>query len=124
MAENQRDDGQAGRDDGKIGLDRDAEEHTFVDQSKIDFDPDDGLYSGTAVDGTSEIAGPHIDAESGELTGMDEVRKQAEEAGIDPSDTPAAKSPVARAAEAAEADKSGGDNPAGDGAGGGASDGE
>jgi hypothetical protein len=31
---------------------------------------------------------------------MDEVKKQAEEAGIDPSDTPAAKSPVARAAEA------------------------
>lgn len=31
----------------------------YVDRSKIDFDPDDGLYTGTAVDGTSEIPGPH-----------------------------------------------------------------
>jgi hypothetical protein len=79
-------------------------DHDFVDQSKIDFDPDDGLYSGTAVEGNSEIPGPHLDADSGELTGMDEARKQAEEAGIDPDDTPAAKSPVARAAEAKKND--------------------
>lgn len=31
----------------------------YVDRSLIDFDPADGLYSGTAVDGTSEIPGPH-----------------------------------------------------------------
>lgn len=62
----------------KPRLDRDDEEHDFVDQSKIDFDPDDGLYSGTAIDGSSEIAGPHIDGESGELTGMDEVHEEAE----------------------------------------------
>ncbi|HJQ42697.1 MAG TPA: hypothetical protein VJ831_06415, partial [Jatrophihabitantaceae bacterium] len=77
-------------DDGQI----------YVERDKIDFDPDDGLYSGTAVEGNSEIPGPHLDADSGELTGMDEARQQAEEAGIDPDDTPAAKSPVARAAEA------------------------
>jgi hypothetical protein len=96
-------------EDGKIGLDREAEEHTFVDQSAIDFDPDEGLYSGTAVDGTSEIPGPHIDAESGELEGMDEIRQQAEEGGIDPSDTPAAKSPVARVAEGGSAAEPGSD---------------
>jgi hypothetical protein len=48
-------------------LDRDDPEHTYVDRSKIDFDPDAGLYSGTAVDGTSDIPGPHADQESGEL---------------------------------------------------------
>lgn len=58
--------------DDKFRLDRDDPDHQFVDQSKIDFDPDDGLYSGTAVDGGSEIPGPHLDNESGELTGMDE----------------------------------------------------
>lgn len=86
--------------DGKIGLDRDDEEQDFVDQSKIDFDPDDGLYSGTAVDGSSEIPGPHLDGETGELSPEDIQRQAEEEAGdVDPSDTPAAKSPVAKAAE-------------------------
>jgi hypothetical protein len=99
MADNQSP-GDPGDQEGKLALDRDDEEQDFIDQSKIDFDPDDGLYSGTAVDGSSEIAGPHLDADSGELTGMDEVREQAEVSGIDPTDTPAAKSPVARAAEA------------------------
>lgn len=31
----------------------------YLDRSKLDFDPDDGLYSGTAVDGSTEIPGPH-----------------------------------------------------------------
>jgi hypothetical protein len=60
----------------KIGLDRDDQDHDFIDQSQVDFDPDDGLYSGTAVDGTSEIAGPHIDAETGELSGLDEAKSE------------------------------------------------
>jgi hypothetical protein len=55
----------------KVGLDRDDEEHQFVDQSKIDFDPDEGLYSGTAVTGTSEIPGPHLDDATGELPNRD-----------------------------------------------------
>ena len=42
----------------KMHLDRDDEDHLFVDQSKIDFDPDDGLLSGTAIDGTSDIPDP------------------------------------------------------------------
>ena len=87
---------------GKIGLDRSDESQSFVDQSKIDFDPDDGVYNGTAVDGTSEIPGPHLESESGELSPEDmqrEAAKQAEEAGVSPEDTPAAKSPVAKAAE-------------------------
>lgn len=48
----------AGKDD-----DRD-----YVDRSLIDFDPADGLYSGTAVDGTSEIPGAQ-DREEGEDSG-------------------------------------------------------
>lgn len=31
----------------------------YLDRSKLDFDPDDGLYAGTAVEGTTEIPGPH-----------------------------------------------------------------
>ena len=57
----------------KFRLDRDDDDHDFVDQSKIDFDPDDGLYSGSAVTGESEIPGPHLDNDSGELTGMEEA---------------------------------------------------
>ena len=63
----------------KFRLDRDDEDHDFVDQEKIDFDPDDGLYSGTAVTGESEIPGPHMDQESGELTGMDEAEQPSSE---------------------------------------------
>ena len=39
--------------------DSDSEDdgQTYVDRSKIDFDPDDGLLTGTAIDGTSEIPG-------------------------------------------------------------------
>jgi hypothetical protein len=88
--------------DQKVGLDRSDESQSFVDTSKIDFDPDAGLYTGTAVDGSTEIAGPHLSSESGELSPEDlreEAKKQAEEAGVDPEDTPAAKSPVAKAAE-------------------------
>jgi hypothetical protein len=103
----QEDDQRQSDGDGKIGLDRSDEEQSFVDQSKIDFDPDDGLYSGTAVDGSSEIPGPHQDNESGEVN-LDEARQEADEAGIDPEDTPAAKSPVAKAAEA-ERDNEGGE---------------
>src|SRR3954452_4564937 len=87
--------------EGRIRLDRSDESQSFVDQSKIDFDPDEGVYNGTAVDGTSEIPGPHLESESGELSPEDlqrEASQQAEEAGVSPDDTPAAKSPVAKAA--------------------------
>jgi hypothetical protein len=66
-------------DQEKFRLDRDDEDHDFIDKSKADFDPDDGLYSGTAVDGESEIPGPHLDNESGELTGMDEAEQPSSE---------------------------------------------
>jgi hypothetical protein len=66
-------------DDDKLRLDRDDEDHDFVDQSKMDFDPDDGLYSGSAVNGSSEIPGPHLDNESGELSGMDEAEQPSSE---------------------------------------------
>jgi hypothetical protein len=58
-------DGTSGK---KLGLDRTDESQDFVDQSKIDFDPDDGLYSGTAVDGTTEIAGPHMQGDTDDNT--------------------------------------------------------
>ena len=31
----------------------------YNDRAKLDFDPADGLFSGTAVEGTSEVPGPH-----------------------------------------------------------------
>lgn len=43
--------------DAAQGREDDGQE--YLDRSKLDFDPDDGLYSGTAVDGNSEIPGPH-----------------------------------------------------------------
>ncbi len=45
---------EAREDDGQI----------YVERDKIDFDPDDGLLSGTAIDGTSDI--PDADGRSGE----------------------------------------------------------
>jgi len=81
MTEQKESEQQSGQHSGdeKFRLDRDDKDHDFVDQSNIDFDPDDGLYSGTAVDGTTEIPGPHQDAESGELTGMDEAEQPSSE---------------------------------------------
>jgi hypothetical protein len=93
-----------------VALDRSDESQEFVDKSKIDFDPDEGVYSGTAVDGTSEIPGPHLDGDSGELSEEDlkrEAQKQTDENGVDPAETPAAKSPVAKAAEQERADNEG-----------------
>jgi hypothetical protein len=46
----------------------DGDAHQYVDRSKIDFDPEDGLYTGTAVEGSSEIPGPH---EQGDATETD-----------------------------------------------------
>lgn len=54
------------------GLDRSDDDHMFVDPEQLDFDPDEGLYSGTAVDGTTEIPGPHADQETGELDKPDQ----------------------------------------------------
>jgi hypothetical protein len=44
----------AGEQHSEYGQDDD---HIYVDRDKIDFDPEDGLLAGTAVDGTSEIPG-------------------------------------------------------------------
>jgi hypothetical protein len=44
----------------------DDDNHQYIDRSKIDFDPDDGLYTGTAVEGTSEIPGPHEKGDDGD----------------------------------------------------------
>ena len=45
--------------------DREGDGQDYIDRSKIDFDPDDGLLSGTAIDGTSDIPGPHEQGEDG-----------------------------------------------------------
>lgn len=45
---------EAREDDGQI----------YVERDKIDFDPDDGLLSGTAIDGTSDIPGSEEDGDS------------------------------------------------------------
>jgi hypothetical protein len=79
QAENEQDGTAQWDDQGTIGLDRTDEDQSFVDQSKIDFNPDDGLYSGTAVDGSSEIPGPHQDNETGELSGADERESEEQD---------------------------------------------
>lgn len=36
-----------------------ADEQDMIDRATIDFDPDDGLLSGTAIKGGTDIPGPH-----------------------------------------------------------------
>jgi hypothetical protein len=36
-----------------------SDEQDMIDRSTIDFDPDEGLLSGTAIKGGTEIPGPH-----------------------------------------------------------------
>jgi hypothetical protein len=49
-----------------------------VERDKIDFDPDDGLLSGTAIDGTSEIPGSGDDQEpAADNTDQDEHDKDS-----------------------------------------------
>jgi hypothetical protein len=49
--------------DDKLDAERDEDGQIYVDRDKIDFDPDDGLLSGTAIDGTSEIPGSGADGD-------------------------------------------------------------
>ena len=58
MAEDKVDE-QSGNDEPAADDDTEDDGQSYVDRDKIDFDPDDGLLSGTAIDGTSEIPGPH-----------------------------------------------------------------
>jgi hypothetical protein len=44
--------------DEKLDEERDEDGQIYVDRDKIDFDPEDGLLSGTAIDGTSDSPGP------------------------------------------------------------------
>jgi hypothetical protein len=57
-----------GDQSGEPGPEQD-DAHQYIDRSKIDFDPEDGLYTGTAVDGTSEIPGPHEQDDAGDSGG-------------------------------------------------------
>ena len=54
----------------KLEEKREDDGQEYIDRDKIDFDPDEGLLSGTAVDGTSKIPGPH---EQGDDVGDDEA---------------------------------------------------
>lgn len=69
MAGGEETDEQAQDQPGEV--DKDGQD--YLDRSKLDFDPDDGLYTGTAVEGTSEIPGPH------ERDGDDEREEQGGE---------------------------------------------
>jgi hypothetical protein len=57
-----------------MGRTPETDEPEYLDRSKLDFDPDDGLYTGTAVEGTSEIPGPH------EKDGDDDEQEQQSDA--------------------------------------------
>jgi hypothetical protein len=46
--------------------------HTYADREQMDFDPAMGLYSGTAVEGTTEIPGPHEHVEDRTEDGTDD----------------------------------------------------
>jgi hypothetical protein len=94
--------------DGKIALDRSDESQDFVDQSKIDFDPDEGLYSGTAVDGTSEIPGPHA-GDGDEQSVIDQAKEMA---GDDPPESEGQIGTMMRSQS--KKDESGDDGAAGD----------
>jgi hypothetical protein len=62
------DTGEEPDDKNERGSDQDDAQQ-YIDRSKIDFDPDDGLYTGTAVEGTSEIPGPHERDEGADSSG-------------------------------------------------------
>jgi hypothetical protein len=67
------------RTDEKIDLSeiRDGDGQEYLDRDKLDFDPDDGLYSGTAVDSTSEIPGPH-DEQGDEQSVIEQAKRMTE----------------------------------------------
>jgi len=68
------------QENGKSPQGKDNEPE-YLDRDKLDFDPDDGLYTGTAVEGTSEIPGPHEndDHSANESTDQDQQHGQKEE---------------------------------------------
>lgn len=82
-------DNSSGDGDFKYGED---ETQDFVDRSKIDFDPEDGLYTGSAVDGTSDIPGPsegdirEAQEEQGDDAGPNSGEKAAAEKFIEEND--------------------------------------
>lgn len=49
----------AQRDHGEQPAQEPEHEQEYNDRDSLDFDPDDGLYTGTAVDGGTKIPGPH-----------------------------------------------------------------
>lgn len=62
---------------------------TYVDRSVADIDPADGLLSGTAVDGTSRIPGPHAvgdDTDSADTDGADGDDADTDDADGDDAD--------------------------------------
>lgn len=63
---------------GDAAYGSEADGQDYVDRSKIDFDPSAGLYTGTAVAGTSEIPGPHEAGEAHEPEQTDELEQSHE----------------------------------------------
>ena len=46
-----------GKQEPRSHVDEDG--HDRIDRDSVDFDPDDGLLSGTAIKGGTKIPGPH-----------------------------------------------------------------
>jgi hypothetical protein len=65
---------------------REDDGQVYVDRDVVDFDPDDGLLSGTAIDGTSDIPGSE-DSDEGAQESADGGQDAAQdEAGDEHSD--------------------------------------
>jgi hypothetical protein len=68
-------DGSGDNTNPKTGLQRSGppedDGQDYIDRSTIDFDPDEGLLSGTAIDGDTDIPGPHERGDDGEAEDPD-----------------------------------------------------
>ncbi len=92
------DDGDSDSADGEKNYG--ADEQDLVDRSKIDFDPDDGLFTGTAIDGSTEIPGPHEQAD--DVTDDDGGKEDAD-SDDDSDDRPGNDDPDVNGTERTEA---------------------
>lgn len=62
----------------------------MLDRSKLDFDPADNYFSGSVVDGTTEIPGPHAfdDKNKGDNTATDTGTDAGDSGGDDADGEP------------------------------------
>ena len=77
----------------KAGYGDSSDGQDYLDRDKMPYDPAEGLYSGTAVEGTSEIAGPHQHQDDIGDTSEDSQAKAAELAAERPEAAQGASTP-------------------------------